>query len=108
MLRIFYQWRVAAQDLKHFEEVWRKTTRSIHKTVPGALGSFCVQHLDNKDQVMTVALWKNEACWRAFAASAAETHMKALHDIAEQVTVTPYVQLGDETKGASSGMSLDT
>ena len=98
MIRIIYRWRVDPENLSRFESVWRNMTRSIHADVAGALGSFCLQELEDPTTVLTVALWESEAQWRAFMGDSDKApRMSPLHEIAEQLTATPYKQLGDET-----------
>ena len=103
MIRVIYKWRVDPENLEKFESTWRDMTRSIHATVDGALGSFCLQEVDDPSTVLTVALWENEAQWRAFMGDSEKAPlMKSLHEIAEQISATPYKQLGDETISPAS------
>jgi len=96
-MRVIYRWRVPAERLSEFIAAWKEVTNEIHATTTGARGSFCLQSVDALDEVLTVALWESEAEWRAFIPTAKSTSMKRLHDIGEQLSATPYRQLGDET-----------
>ena len=100
MFRVIYKWTVAPEKIEAFEASWREATRAIHQRTPGALGSFCLQSVEDETDVLTVALWESEAHWRAFIPTAKATSMKSLHAIADQVAVMPYTQLGDETVSA--------
>jgi len=97
MIRVLYTWSVPAERSEAFRSAWRKTTRNIHQTVDGALGSFCLAGIDDRDEVLTVALWESEAQWRRFIQTAKTDSMKSLHDLAEQISVKAYTQVGDET-----------
>ncbi len=97
MIRVVYRWKVPAVNRAAFLERWKETTNTIHETTEGALGSFCLQGIDDEDEILTVALWKSEHQWRQFIAAAKTGSMRAMHDLATQVSVTPYRQLGDET-----------
>lgn len=92
-----YRWTVKAGDRAEFVERWRRATTAIHETTEGALGSFCLQGIEAEDEILTVALWRTEAQWRGFIDAARTGHMRSLHEIATQLSATPYRQLGDET-----------
>lgn len=97
MIRVLYRWSVAEGNTQIFFNTWREATRTIHRTVPGALGSFCLQDIEDSDTLITVALWRTEAEWRAFIPNAPEGPMKALHQLATLISATPCHQLADET-----------
>lgn len=97
MIRVVYRWKVAAGDLPAFLDRWQEATNAIHETTEGALGSFCLQAIENDDEIFTIALWETEEQWRRFIVSAKTGSMRALHEIATQLSATPYRQLGDET-----------
>lgn len=97
MMRVIYRWKVPAENRDQFIEKWKLTTNKIHQHTPGALGSFCLQNLKDSDEVLTIALWESEAQWREFIKTAKTGSMNAMHSIAEQISATPYLQLGDES-----------
>ena len=97
MIRVIYIWRISKEDFNDFCEVWRLTTRKIHETTPGARGSFCLQSIEAECEVITVALWEGEAQWREFIKNAQSSDMRALHDIGELISATPYNQIDDRT-----------
>lgn len=97
MIRVLYTWSVPAERAEAFRSVWRKTTRNIHQAVDGALGSFCLAGIDDPDEVVTVALWESEEQWKSFIQTAKTDSMKSLHELAEQISVKAYTQVGDET-----------
>ncbi len=97
MIRVIYKWRVPLERQAEFEKIWQETTRRIHETTSGARGSFCLASIDDPTEVLTVALWDSEGQWREFIENAKATSMSGLHDIAEQISAKPYIQLGDET-----------
>ena len=97
MVRVIYRWKVPENRIAAFRDAWREVTTGIHAGTQGARGSFCIQSIDDPGEVLTIALWDSEEDWRDFIKTARTTSMKALHDIGEQVSATPYVQLGDET-----------
>lgn len=96
-IRVIYRWKVPQQRTDEFKDAWREVTTAIHRQTEGALGSFCLQNLEEPDEVLTVALWSSEERWRAFIKTAKTTSMKRLHEIGVQVSATPFTQLGDET-----------
>lgn len=97
MIRVIYAWTVAPDRMDEFEQVWRRTTRAIHETTPGARGSFCLRSLDAPDEILTIALWDTEDHWRSFIETAKTGSMKGLHEIGTQTSVRAYHQVGDET-----------
>lgn len=97
MIRVIYRWQVSPERKQEFTEAWRNATRAIHEDTPGALGSFCLENIEEAGEVLTVALWHSEQQWRDFIGSAKQGPMAALHDIGTLVSSTPYNQLGDET-----------
>ena len=97
MIRVIYQWDIEPERLKEFETIWRRTTRSIHDSTAGALGSFCLQSAEDPRTVLTVALWEHEEQWKRFIETARGTSMKDLHAIGTQISATAYHQIGDET-----------
>nr|WP_070958856.1 antibiotic biosynthesis monooxygenase family protein [Hyphomonas sp. Mor2] len=97
MIRVIYRWRVDPERLDEFSEAWRRTTRAIHASTPGARGSFGLQSIEAPDEVLTIALWETEAQWRAFIETARSGSMRAMHEIATQLSATAYHQIGDET-----------
>lgn len=97
MVRVIYRWRVPEARIAEFRDAWRDVTTGIHRQTDGALGSFCIQNIEEPEEVLTVALWDQESSWREFIKTAKSTSMKRLHDIGDQLSATPYVQLGDET-----------
>ena len=97
MIRVVYRWKVQNGDVAEFVERWRKTTKLIHQTTDGALGSFCLQDIKHEDEIWTVALWRTEEQWRRFMVTADKASMSCMHEIATQFSATPYRQLGDET-----------
>lgn len=97
MIRVIYRWKVGTGDRPEFVRRWRQATTEIHRTTSGALGSFCLQDLEDDEDILTVALWTSEDKWRRFVEGARTGSMRALHEIATQVSARPYRQLGDET-----------
>lgn len=97
MIRVLYRWTVAPEDREDFIARWQQATRAIHETTAGALGSFCLGAIDKQDELMTIALWRSEAEWRAFMPKARTGPMAVLHRIGTLQSATPYDQLGDET-----------
>ncbi len=97
MMRVIYRWKVPESRIEEFRDAWREVTTGIHARTEGARGSFCIQSIDDPSEVLTIALWDDEQDWRAFIKTAKAMSMKALHEIGEQLSATPYVQLGDET-----------
>ncbi len=97
MLRVIYSWKVPSERKQEFADAWRGATRAIHKETPGALGSFCLENIEDTDEVLTVALWRSEQEWRDFIGDAKKGPMAILHEIGTLVSSTPYKQLGDET-----------
>ncbi|MBO6505310.1 MAG: antibiotic biosynthesis monooxygenase [Kordiimonadaceae bacterium] len=97
MIRVIYRWNVSPERKQEFADAWQKATRAIHGETPGALGSFCLENIEDVDEVLTVALWHSEQQWRDFIGSAKQGPMAALHDIGTLLSTTPYNQLGDET-----------
>lgn len=97
MVRVIYRWKVPDDRIEEFRTSWRAVTTGIHRETDGALGSFCIQSIDDPTEVLTIALWDREESWRAFIKTARSTSMRRLHEIGEQLSASPYVQLGDET-----------
>lgn len=101
MMRVIYRWKVPAERKQEFADTWRGATRAIHAETPGALGSFCLENIEDADEVLTVALWQSEQQWRDFIGGAKLGPMAALHEIGTLLSSTPYKQLGDETVSPS-------
>lgn len=97
LIRVIYTWRLKSECMETFKDAWQQVTRQIHQSTDGALGSFCLRSLTDQNQVLTIALWRSEAQWRRFITDAKSTSMRRLHEIAEQVSVEAFQQIGDET-----------
>ena len=97
MIRVIYRWKVQNGKIPEFVERLRKATKAIHQTTQGALGSFCLQDIKDEEEIITVAIWRTEEQWRRFMATAKNGSMSSMHEVATQLSATPYRQLGDET-----------
>lgn len=97
LIRVIYRWRVEPTKMHEFEVAWRQTTRSIHAGTKGALGSFCLQSIEDPSEMLTVALWETHNQWQHFIKTARSNSMRDLHDLGTQISATAYRQIGDET-----------
>jgi heme-degrading monooxygenase HmoA len=95
MIYVIYKWSVSLADKPEFLSRWSAVTQSIHKSVDGALGSFCIGEIGTPTEILTIAKWESHDQWLLFIAQAKTGAMKSLHDIAKQISVTAYDELGN-------------
>lgn len=100
MFHVIYKWIVPAENKASFLENWTQTTNHIHNSIDGALGSFCVESIDHANIILTIAKWQSRKQWEEFIGTAKTGPMNKMHDLAEQISVEGFEQLGDETKSA--------
>ncbi|MGS2743749.1 antibiotic biosynthesis monooxygenase family protein [Halomonas sp. LS-001] len=98
MIRVVYCWRVQEPDFASFQQVWERTTNSIHETVPGALGSFMLRSPEDKTEVITVAKWDSIESWEAFWGAENPSEMANMCKIGERISATVYDEIGDYTR----------
>lgn len=98
MIRVVYRWRVTEESFENFKEVWARTTNNIHKTVPGALGSFMLRSPEDKTEVLTVAKWDSVESWKTFWVAENPSEMVGMREIGERISVTVYDEVDDFTR----------
>ncbi|GAB5488087.1 MAG: hypothetical protein Pars2KO_16570 [Parasphingorhabdus sp.] len=102
MFHVIYKWSVPSENKTAFLTNWEKTTNHIHDTVDGALGSFCVEAIDDPNMLLTIAKWQTREQWETFIGNAKTGSMKNMHALAEQVSAEGFNELGDQTKSADT------
>lgn len=98
MFRVIYEWRVPADKMDEFQNVWRSATESIHETTEGALGSFMLQSSDTLEKVLTIAKWNSREDWEQFWGNRNPEKMQKMRDIAERISVEAFDEIEDRTK----------
>ncbi len=98
MFHVVYKWFVPSKNKSAFLKSWEQTTNHIHETVDGALGSFCIEAVDDTNTLMTIARWHSREQWEAFIGTAKTGPMRKMHTFAKQISVDGYYELGDHTK----------
>jgi len=98
MFRVIYEWRVPADKMDKFQNVWRSATESIHESVEGALGSFMLQSSDTPEKVLTIAKWNSREDWEQFWGNRNPEKMRKMREIAERVSVEAFDEIEDRTK----------
>ena len=98
MFRVVYEWRVPAEKMDEFQNIWRSVTEDIHHTVDGALGSFMLRSSDTPDKVLTVAKWESREAWQSFFGNSNPEKMKAMRNIAERISVEAFDEVADRTR----------
>jgi len=98
MIRVVYRWEVLPEDFDDFRRVWTATTNSIHDAVPGALGSFMLRAGDGGSEVLTVARWASEECWKRFWGKQDPEQMREMRKLGKRVSVQAYNEIDDYTR----------
>ena len=98
MFRVVYEWRVAADKLDEFHNIWRSTTDGIHQSVDGALGSFMIRSADTPEKVLTIAKWRSREDWQRFWGNSNPEKMQQMRDIAERVSFEAFDEIEDRTR----------
>lgn len=98
MVRVIYRWRVAPQNFEAFQESWRTTTNHIHKTVPGALGSFMLKGFEDECDVLTIAKWDCLESWKTFYGNQNPEQMTAMRTLGQRVSVEAFEEIEDHTR----------
>lgn len=102
MFHVIYKWSVPSENKNVFLKNWEQTTNHIHKTVEGALGSYCIESADDPNIILTIAKWHTQEQWEAFIGTAKTGPMKSMHDLADRISAEGYHELGDQTKSADA------
>jgi len=92
---IIYEWSVSRENRQQFLKVWSVTTQAIHRSVEGALGSFCLGAVNDPETIMTIAKWESLEQWELFIQSAKTESMKGLHDIGTLLSSRAFNELGN-------------
>lgn len=97
MIRVMYRWRVSPEKFEEFQNLWRTTTCNIHKTVPGALGSFMMRSHTDPSEVITIAKWENLESWKRFYGDENPKQMQAMRSLGERLSVEVFEEIEDHT-----------
>jgi heme-degrading monooxygenase HmoA len=97
MIRVIYKWRVIKADIRKFKASWKIATTAIRECAVGARGSLLLQSQEEPDLFITVARWDNYADWQKFWEDSTRTEMKAMHSVAERLSVEVFEEHGDQT-----------
>lgn len=95
MVFIIYEWSVAREREQQFLKVWSETTQAIHRSVDGALGSFCLGAVNEPETIKTIAKWESLEQWESFIQTAKAESMKGLHDIGTLISSRAFNELGN-------------
>ena len=98
MIRVIYRWQVDPENFEEFKRVWSTTTNQIHKSVPGARGSFMLQACESASEVLTVARWDSLESWKAFWGNTNPEEMKAMRILGKRISVEAYDEIEDYTR----------
>ncbi|MEM7358952.1 MAG: antibiotic biosynthesis monooxygenase [Pseudomonadota bacterium] len=98
MVRVVYRWLVAPENFEEFQNSWRSTTNKIHKTVPGAQGSFLLKSCEDSSQVVTIAKWDCLQSWKDFWGDKNPKQMKGMTLLAERVSVEVFEEIDDQSR----------
>ncbi|MCE0557973.1 MULTISPECIES: antibiotic biosynthesis monooxygenase [Motilimonas] len=98
MFRVIYEWRVPAEKMNEFQDVWRSATDSIHHSVAGALGSFMLRSSDSPEKVLTIAKWRTRQDWELFWGNCNPEKMQKMREIAERISVEAFDEIEDRTR----------
>ncbi|TDF35820.1 antibiotic biosynthesis monooxygenase [Alteromonadaceae bacterium M269] len=98
MIRVVYRWQVANENLVDFKKEWSVATNKIHESVPGALGSFMLQDLENDNEILTIAKWDSIESWRAFWGMETPKEMENMHKLGTRISAKAYSELDDYTR----------
>jgi heme-degrading monooxygenase HmoA len=97
MIRVIYRWQVEPHKLSAFTQTWRRTTRRIHETVPGALGSFMLHAREDEAEILTIAKWRSMTDWQAFWDKENPPEMQAMRQLGERISVQVFDEVEDHT-----------
>lgn len=98
MIRVIYRWEVEPADFEDFKTAWAVTTNRIHESVAGALGSFMLRPISGESQVLTVATWESETCWRSFWGNQDPREMRDMRRLGKRLSVDVYEEIADYTR----------
>lgn len=102
MFHVIYRWSVPSENKTSFLECWEQTTNHIHQTIDGALGSFCIEAMDDPEILMTIAKWHSREQWEDFIGTAKTGSMKNMHKLGTQISADGYYERGNQTKSSGS------
>lgn len=97
MFRVIYRWEVEPENFDEFKSVWQRTTKQIHKTVSGALGSFMLKNHENSSEILTIAKWDSYESWKAFWGNKNPEEMKEMRVLGKRISVETYSEVEDHT-----------
>ncbi len=98
MIRVIYRWEVEPENFEKFRETWRVTTNQIHKSVPGALGSFMLKSHESELDVSTVAKWQSFESWEKFWGNTNPEEMGDMRKLGKRISVEVFSEIEDHTR----------
>lgn len=97
MIRVIYKWKVEEGDVSKFKKAWKEATTTIKNSVQGARGSILLRDYKNITQFITMARWDSFDDWQSFWNGPTPVQMKAMHELAERLSVECHEEIEDFT-----------